>query len=171
MKIIAPVKVKSQRQSACPNKVGRVLASRRTTLCKRGGAAPHACAAARPPSVREGSEDVNRRPNHSPPHACAGGAGWGRNYPNNSRIEPLNRCGRSCCKRSDDDSPSPGGEGRGEVELTNSRVREALINRFMRRESQSSHPLSCHVFEIRTLPDNRAFIYAGISVTNRACRI
>ena len=41
----------------------------------------------------------------------------------NSRIEPLNRLRRSAFQKSDDHSPSPGGEGRGEGELSPAEVR------------------------------------------------
>ena len=44
-----------------------------------------------------------------------------------SRTEPLNRCGRCRCKRSADDSPSPGGEGRGEGGLNCSSGREPAL--------------------------------------------
>jgi len=44
-------------------------------------------------------------------------------------IEPLNQSAGCRFKKSDGDSPSPGGEGRGEGKLINNRVCEALINR------------------------------------------
>jgi hypothetical protein len=47
-------------------------------------------------------------------------------------LMPMNRFGRCHFSGSDGDSPSPGGEGRGEGEFIVSRIREALINTFMR---------------------------------------